>query len=124
MYSRIADLDTIEGMFAGDLYYHRSNEWKESFDTNHLEPTSKWDIFAGYFDNILDQGKGMSMSDIRDMIKSEIPDVDFHYSEIKCFIEEEFGEAVQFCKSPIKNMSTFIFSSSVSVSDITNVVQS
>ena len=41
VYSRIADLDTIEGMFAGDLYYHRSNEWKESFDTNHLEPTSK-----------------------------------------------------------------------------------
>ena len=98
MYSRIADLDNIEGLFAADLYYHRSciatyiwkanrtNEWKESFDTNHLEPTSKWDIFSGYFDttkNILDQGKGMSMSDIRDMIKSEIPDVDFHYSDIK-----------------------------------------
>ena len=82
-------------MFAADLYYHRSciatyirkakrtNERKESFDTNYLESTSKRKIFAGYFDtirNILDQGKGMTISDIRDLIKSEIPDVDFHNS--------------------------------------------
>ena len=64
------------------------------------------------------------MSDIRDMINTEMPNVDFHNNEIKCFIEAEFGDSVQFCKSSSKNMSTFIFSSSVSVSDITNVLRS
>ena len=64
------------------------------------------------------------MSDIRDMINFDIPETDIKNNEVKLFMGEEFGDSIQYCKSERKNMSTFIFSSSVSVSDVTNVLRS
>ena len=65
----------------------------------------------------------MSLSEIRDLIKSE-EGIDLQNSEAKMFPEESLGNQIQFCDSHKKNQSSFVFSSSVGIKDVINVLRS
>ena len=137
VYTRICDLETNERMFGADLYYHNScfpsyigkaNRIKNS-KTRTVDSCNftKREIFKNYvyfIREVIDVGKGISISDIRDMINVDFCETDFKNNEIKPFLSEEFGDSIQFSKSEQKNMSTFVFSSSVSISDINNILRS
>ena len=86
VYARIADLDTNERIFAADLYYHNAcfpsyiekanrvnAELSKSVDSGTSDPLyiTKRDIFQSYvhiIKEVIDEGKGISMSDIRDKL--------------------------------------------------------
>ena len=74
--------------------------------------------------NILNQGRGIAISDIRDMINNDNPEIDMKNNELKAFLEEEFQTNIQFCLSDSKNKSQFVYSSSVSVNDAINKLRS
>ena len=65
----------------------------------------------------------MSLSEIRDLIKSE-EEIDSQNREVKMFLEESFGNQIQFCDSDKKNQSPFVFSSSVDIKDVVNLLRS
>ena len=39
----------------------------------------------------------MSISDVRDMINDDNPEINIKNSKLKAFLEEEFGNNIQFC---------------------------
>ena len=47
----------------------------------------------------------MLISDIRDMINDDNPEIDMKNNDLKAFMEEEFGNNIQFCLSECKNKS-------------------
>ena len=73
--------------------------------------------------SILDEGKGLPLSDIRDMINTE-EDSSFFNHEVKRFLVEEFGDEIKICEPEQKSQSQFVFSSSVSVEDVVNSFRS
>ena len=124
-------------MFGADFYNH--NSWFSSYigKANRVQNSktrtvdsgnfAKREIFKNYvcfIREVIDVGKGIPISDIRDMINVDFCETDFKNNEIKTFLSEEFGDSIQFSKSEQKNMSTFVFSSSVSISDINNILRS
>ena len=58
------------------------------------------------------------------MIIDDNPEIDMKNNELKAFMEEEFGNNIQFCFSESKNKSQFVYSSSVSVNDAINKLRS
>ena len=54
------------------------------------------------------------------MINDDNPEIDMKNNELKAFMEEEFGNNIQFCLSESKNKSQFAYSSIVSVNDAIN----
>ena len=71
----------------------------------------KWLVFKNVLDqiiNILNKGRGMSILDIRDMIKDDNLEIDLKNSELKVFLEEKFGNNTRFCWSESKNKSQFV----------------
>ena len=80
VYTLIADLYTLSKMFATDFYCHKNcysnyfGKWHRATSTLNI-PTrtsnTKTGIFKNYFPfikPIIDQGRGFSLSDIKDMI--------------------------------------------------------
>ena len=105
VYARIADLDTNERIFAADLYYHngcfpsyieKANcviaKQKKSLDSGTSDPLyiTKRGIFKSYvhtIKEIIDQGKGITLSDIRDMINFDSSKTDIKNNEVKLFMD-------------------------------------
>ena len=88
---------------------------------------TKRDHFKPYIPlikKIVDQGRGISLSEIRDMINSDIVDANLSNKEIKMFISEHFSDSITFCKSERENKSLFVFSSNVGIEDILNSLRS
>ena len=81
--------------------------------------SNKRTVFLKYYEfikDVLARGNGVSLSEIRDLVKSE-EEIDLQNSEVKMFLEESFGNQIQFCDSDKKNQSSFVFSSSVDIKD-------
>ena len=76
-----------------------------------------------FIEDVLARGNGVSLSEIRDLIKSE-EEIDLQNSEGKIFLEESFGNQIPFCESDKKNQLSFAFSSSVDIKDVNNVLRS
>ena len=55
-----------------------------------------------FIKNVLARGNGVSLSKIRDLIKCE-QKIDSQKNEVKMFLEENFGNQIQFCNSDKKN---------------------
>ena len=139
VYTRICDLDNPNSIFAADLFYHSNcfpdyifkynTAKKESQNPIKGEETvrGKRLVFKNYVDlitNILNKYRGISISDIRDMINDDNPEIDMKNNELKAFMEEELGNNIQFCLSESKNKSHFVYSSSASVNDTINKLRS
>ena len=80
-------------------------------------PKTKRGILKNYFSFIkliIDQGRGFSLSDIRDMINQD-DNADLRNNEIKGFLIDEFGDSISFCNPERKNQSLLAFSSSTEV---------
>ena len=123
-------------MFAADLYCHTScyssyiGKWKRATSISDMQEQiidrtplrTKRDIFkhhAHFIKSIIDQGRGFSLADSRDMINQD-NDADLKNNEIKGFLIEEFGDSISFCDPERKNLSLFAFSSSIEVKDVVN----
>ena len=130
--TRIADLNTPVKMFAADLYCHKkcygkyNRKWNRatSITNTSARTTSKTkrDIFINYFPfvkSIIDQGRGFSLSGIRDMI-NQGDDAYLKNNEIKGFLIEKFGDSISFYDPERKNQSLFAFYSSMEVQDVIN----
>ena len=62
-------------------------------------------MFSKYYEfvkDVLARGNGVSLSEIRDLIKSK-EEIDLQISEVKMFLEESFGNKIQFWYSDKKN---------------------
>ena len=90
IYTRIADFDTPSKMFAADLYCHKNciGEWNKAtsipYTSARTASKTKKNRFENYFTflkAIIDQGRGFSLSDIRDMINQN-DDADVKNNEI------------------------------------------
>ena len=97
VYTRICDLENDENMYGADLLYHHSclssyiQKHKRALQAqekgSHYLKTTKRHIFENYKEfikEIIDSGSGISLSDIRDMLKEKEEFV-FSNSEIKYF---------------------------------------
>ena len=72
--------------------------------------------------DVLARGNGVSLSEMYDLIKS-VENIDLQNSKVKMFLEESFGNQIQFCDFNKKNQSSFVFSSSVDIKDVINVLR-
>ena len=138
VFTRICDSEDPNSIFAADLFYHKNcfpnyiaryNTTKAESENQKTKETviGKREIFKTYVElitKILNQGRGIAISDIRDMINSENSETDMKNNELKAFLEEEFQTNIQFCLSESKNKSQFVYSSSISVKDAINKLRS
>ena len=123
VFTRICDLEDPNSIFAADLFYHKNcfpnyiakyNTAKAESENQKTKETviGKREIFKTYVElitKILNQGRGIAISDIRDMINNENPETDMKNNELKAFLEEEFQTNIQFCLSESKNKSVCLF---------------
>lgn len=116
IYTRIADLKTVHDVFSADLRYHKDcfNKYLHKYDAKNA--------YVQFLENIIDQGRGITLTEVRDLIK-EKEGVETFTNEIKLFMEETFGERIQFCISERKNQSTVVCSSSITVNDAVNLLR-
>ena len=135
VYTRITELVTPEQILAADLQIHLAcfpdymHKWKAASqkDITHPEDyivslVSKRDIFKRHSQiirTVLDQGKRLSLTEIRDMINNK-EESNLLNKVIKCFLLEEFGDNIKFCNPERKNESQFVFSSSIQLDDVVN----
>ena len=49
-------------------------------------------------------------------------DIDIKNNEVKIFLEEFFGNSIQFCKSDKQNLSSMVFFSSMDITDVINTL--
>ena len=138
VFTRICDLEDPNSIFAADLFYHKNcfpnyitkyNTAKAESENQKTKETviGKREIFKTSVElitKILNQGRGMAISNIRDMINNENPETDIKSNELKAFLEEEFQTNIEFCLSESKNKSQFVYSSSISVKDAINKLRS
>ena len=90
------------------------------------QSSTKRTVISKYYEfikDVLARWNGVSLSEIRDLITSE-EEIDLQNNEAKMFLEESFGNQIQFCDSDKKNQSSFVFSSSVDIKDVINVLRS
>ena len=119
-------------MFAADPYCHNNcyanyiERWKRTTSIPNTSARTafkrKMDIFKNYFPFIkfiIDQGRGFSLSDIRDMINQD-DDADLKNNKIKGFLIKKFGDFISFCDPERKNQSLFAFFSSTEVQGVIN----
>ena len=135
VYTRIADLNTDERMFSADIYYHVNcfAKYIQRFKIANApsvlkskEQTGKRFIFQNYIkfiDEVITRGNGIALSEIRDMINTN-EDINIKNNEVKNFLEEFFGDSIQFCESDRQNQSTMVYSSSLDVTDVINTLRS
>ena len=117
--TRICDLEDPDSIFAADLFYHKNcfpNQYAK-YNTAKAESENikskeavkaKRESFKTYVElitKILNQGRGIAISDIRDMINSGNPEIDMKNNELKAFLEEGFQTNLQFCLSDSKKKS-------------------
>ena len=122
-------------MFSADIYYHQIcfaqylqnyQLLKTSSESKTKQGSTKKTVFLKYYEfikDVLARGNGVCLSEICDLIKSE-EEIDLQNSEGKMFLEESFGNQIQFWDSDKKNQSSFVFSSSVDIKDVINVLRS
>ena len=112
VFTRICDLEDPNSIFAADLFYHKNcfpyyiakyNTAKAESENQKTKETviGKREIFKTYVElitKILNQGRGIAISDIRDMINNENPETDMKNNELKAFLEEEISDqySIQF----------------------------
>lgn len=69
-------------------------------------------VFKNYVDliaNILNKGRGITISDVCDTINDENREIDMKSNKLKVFMEVEFGSNIQFCLSESKiNFNLYI----------------
>ena len=137
VFTRIVTLENRGRMFAADVYCHKTclNRYIAKWERQStkvpidLEVTfekdkqnQKRDIFkqhVAFIQSVIDQGKGLAISDIRDMINQENAS-DLTNKEIKSFLIDELGDTILFCQPERKNQSQFVFSSSIDVNHVVN----
>ena len=51
-------------------------------------------------------------------------DINIKNNEVKNFLEEFFGDSIQFCESDRQNQSTMVYSSSLDITDVINTLRS
>ena len=135
VYTRIFDLHNDSSIFGADLYYHHSclaayiQKYKRSINSNQRENVmtiTKRDVFnrhIKFIKDIIDQGSGISLSDIRDMI-NDLEDININNSEVNNFLIESMGEEIQFCPSTCSNESLFVISSEINIQDVVKILRS
>ena len=112
VFTRICDLEDPNSIFAADLFYHKNcfpnyiakyNSDKVESENQKTKETviGKREIFKTYVElitKILNQGRGIKISDIRDMINNENLETDMKSIELKAFLEEEISDqySIQF----------------------------
>ena len=72
---------------------------------------------------ILENGMGTSLSDIRDTLNEKLDGNFLNNNEIKMFLSEMIGDDIQFCKPYAKNQSLLIFSAKLSMQDVVQRLQ-
>ena len=135
VYTRIADLNTDERMFSADIYYHVNcfAKYIQRFKIANApsvpkskEQTGKRFIFQNYIkfiDEVITRGNAITLSEIRDMINTN-EDINIKNNEVKNFLEEFFGDSIQFCESDRQNQSTMVYSSLLDITDVINTLRS
>ena len=111
-------------MFGADIYYHSNCfsryilKFKKAVNPSspaNEEPTGKRAVFQkyiGFIEEIINRGNGVTLTKIREMINTN-EDINIKNNEVKIFLEENFGNRIQFCESDKKNKSLMSFSSSL-----------
>ena len=68
---------------------------------------------------VLDQGRGLSLSEIQVMLNSE-EESNLLNEDVKCFLIEEFGHNNKFSESERRNESQFVCSGATKIEDVMN----
>ena len=135
LFTRICDLEGPNSIFAADLFYHKNcfpnyiakyNTTKAESENQKTKETviGKRETYVELITKILNQGRGIAISNIRDMINNENPETDMKNNELKAFLEKEFQTNIQFSLSESKDKSQIVYSSSITVKDAINKLRS
>ena len=133
VYTRISDLKTVQDIFSADLRYHSFNKYLHKYNyarnprgTENIEQEKSkrhyFNKYVQFLENIIEQGRGITLSEVRDLIKEE-EGVDIFTNEIKLFIKETFGDRIQFCVAERKHQSILVCSPSIIVNDAINLLR-
>ena len=137
VFTRICDLVTVQHLLPADLHYHThclhtyisTYEYKsqpkstETLSASVSSQRTHFEKYIPFLQELTEGGHGVSLTDIRDIIKEECM-IEIKTCELKNFRSEAFGESIQFCKPESKNESMLVFSLKISVSDVVNTIRS
>ena len=68
---------------------------------------------------IFSHGNGISLSEISDMIQND-SNIKISNKEVKQFLNEIFGDSIQFCDPDKTNKSILVYSSEINIEGIMN----
>ena len=135
VFTRVADLQDVFDVFTADTRYY--NVYLESYlrrygrslnDSSPLTTVSnKWATFQMETErirSILDQGNGLTLSEIRDIMNSKQDELEISNKEIKHSLMEQLQDSIQICLSKKKNESLLVFSTKPSAQVIVQKVES
>ena len=129
VYVRTSDLEDESAVFGSDLYYHKFcletylqkyKRQSHQSDAKHRAPNKGKTIEENkaIFQNILGNGYGLTLSEIRDFVNkiSEAPLLT--NKEVKLYMVEIFGDRIQFSKPKERNQSLLVYSSTLTADQV------
>ena len=138
VYSRTADLTSVELLTAADLFYHRqcrnvyATKYKcESSSKCEIKPKppcEKEELFnlaLKKLDKRINEGIGFTITEIREYMSSldKRPDpITLYNRDVKKLLENHYGENIQFALNPQQNKSELVFLSSISSADVASKI--
>ena len=107
VFRRVADLLDVFNIFAADIRYHSVclelylQRYERSLNDSSPVPrlSKKWATFQMEIERIkaiLDQGNGLTFSEIRDIINSKQDKVEVSNKVVKFFLMEQLQDSIQF----------------------------
>ena len=134
VYTKVADLEDEQSVFGEGLFYHKL--CLESYLQKYMRATAatkgpkkssgKKSLFQSevVIRNLLQQGIGIPLSNIRDMINDKHRVDTIPTKDVKLFMLEHFQGTIQFCESEQANKSLLAFSSDLEMRDVIKKLRS
>ena len=135
VHTRVADLGDEQSVFGADFFYHKI--CLESYLQKYMRATAATEGLKKslgkrslpqsevvVMKNFLQQGIGIPLSNLRDMINDKRRVDTVSNKEVKLFMLEHFQDKIQFCESEQANKSLLALSSDLEMRDVIKKLQS
>ena len=119
VFVRTCDLQDPSAVFGADLYYHKDcmTTYLYKYDTRDRAPKPEvsrkrlaWNEIADELEQGIKDGKGYELSVIRDKLNKIDEKCNFRNRDVKVFLMDQFGNAIDFTYPSARNKSIMVFS--------------
>lgn len=135
VYTRTCDLEDESSVFGADVYYHKIClesylvQFRRSSQESKITPKiSTKEIMMEEVSHVikqmLDDGYGVTLSEIRDYLNTKETGILIRNSEVKHFLLKFFGTTIKFSTPTQNNKSLIVYSSKLTTEEMTEKVRS